>query len=108
MALLSDEEHVTVTGKIASASWPDHLVFGEGDGRLDTIDALARRMERWQEELGAATVHWREVRTRRDHARYYASRGNPRTHQKRIRAIDWDDFATVPRLAHERGMRAEV
>jgi hypothetical protein len=97
-----------VAGNIASASWPDHLVFGEGDGRLDTIDGLARGMDRWQEELEAATVHWREVRTRRDHARYYASRGNPRTHQKRIRAIDWDDFAVVPRLAHERGMRAEL
>ncbi len=53
-------------------------------------------------------VHWREVRTRRDHARYYASPGNPRTHQRRIREIDWDDFAVVPRLAHERGMRAEL
>ena len=54
------------------------------------------------------TLHWREVRTRRDHARYYASPGNPRTHQRRIREIDWDDFAVVPRLAHERGMRAEL
>ena len=25
---------------VASASWPDHLVFGEEDGRLDTVDAL--------------------------------------------------------------------
>ena len=41
-------------------------------------------------------MHWREVRTRRDHARYYASPGNPRTHQRRIREIDWDDFAVVP------------
>ena len=96
------------SGNIASVSWPDHLVFGEGDGRLATVDALARRMDRWQEELGATTVHWREVRTRRDHARYYASPGNPRTHQRRIREIDWDDFAVVPRLAHERGMRAEL
>jgi hypothetical protein len=96
------------SGNIASVSWPDHLVFGEGDGRLATIDALARRMDRWREELGAVTLHWREVLTRRDHARYYASPGNPRTHQRRIRAIDWDDFAVVPHLAHERGMRAEL
>jgi hypothetical protein len=95
-------------GNIASVSWPDHLVFGEGDGRLATIDAVARRMDRWREELGATTLHWREVRTRRDHARYNASPGNPRTHQRRIREIDWDDFAVVPRLAHERGMRAEL
>ena len=35
---------------IASASWSDHLVFGEGDGRLDTVPALRRRMERWRDE----------------------------------------------------------
>lgn len=97
-----------VSGNIASVSWPDHLVFGEGDGRLATVDALARRMDAWREELGAATLHWREVRTRRDHARFYAAPGNPRTQQQRIRAIDWDDFSVVPRLAHERGMRAEL
>jgi hypothetical protein len=95
-------------GNIASASWPDHLVFGEGDGRLNTVEALARRMDTWREELGATTVQWREVRTRRDHARYYATPGNPRTQQRRIREIDWDDFEVVPRLAHERGMRAEL
>jgi len=95
-------------GNIASVSWPDHLVFGEGDGRLDSIDALARRMERWREELGAGTLHWREVRTRRDQARTFASPGNPRTQERRIREIDWDDFDVVPRLAHEQGMRAAL
>jgi hypothetical protein len=65
-------------------------------------------MDRWREDLGATTLHWREVRTRRDHARYSASPGNPRTQERRIREIDWDDFAAVPRLAHERGMRAEL
>jgi hypothetical protein len=97
-----------MSGNIASVSWPDHLVFGEGDGRLATVAALARRMDNWQAELGATTLHWREVRTRRDHARTYAAPGNPRTQQRRIREIDWDDFAVVPRLAHERGMRAEL
>ncbi len=95
-------------GTIASVSWPDHLVFGEGDGRLTSVDALGRRMDRWQEELGASTLHWREVRTRHTQARTYAARGNPRTHQRIIDTIDWDDFAIVPRLAHERGMRAEL
>ena len=95
-------------GNIASISWPDHLVFGEGDGRLATVEALARRMDTWREELGAGTLHWREVRTRRDHSRYYASPGNPRTQRRRIGEIDWDDFAAVPRLAHERGLRAEL
>jgi hypothetical protein len=95
-------------GNIASVSWPDHLVFGEGDGRLGSVDSLARRMDRWREELGATSLHWREVRTRRDHARTYAAPGNPRTQERRIREIEWDDFAVVPRLAHERGMRAEL
>ena len=95
-------------GTIASASWPDHLVFGEGDGRLATIDALARRMDQWQADLGATTIHWREVRTRRDHARTYAAPDNPRAQERAIRAIDWDDFAVVPALAHERSMRAEL
>ncbi len=97
-----------MAGNIASVSWPDHLVFGEGDGRLTTIDALARRMDRWHEELGATTLHWREVCTRHTQARTYAAPGNPRTHQRVIETIDWDDFAVVPRLAHERGMRAEL
>jgi hypothetical protein len=99
---------VITTGNIASVSWPDHLVFGEGDGQLATVDALARRMDAWRDELGATTLHWREVRTRRDHARFYAARGNPRTQEQRIREIDWDDFAVMPRLAHERGIRAEL
>lgn len=95
-------------GNIASVSWPDHLVFGEGDGRLATVDALERRMDLWQTELGASALHWREVRTRRDHARTYAAPDNPRAQEKAIRAIDWDDFEVVPKLAHERGMRAEL
>jgi hypothetical protein len=95
-------------GNIASVSWPDALVFGEGDGRLLTPDAVARRMDVWREELGATTLHWREVRTRHTQARTYAAADNPRPHQRIIEAIDWDDFAVVPRLAHERGMRAEL
>ncbi len=65
-------------------------------------------MDAWQEELGATTLHWREVRTRHTQARTYAAPGNPRTHQRIINTIDWDDFAVVPRLAHEREMRAEL
>ena len=65
-------------------------------------------MDRWRAELGATALHWREVRTRHTQARTYAASGNPRTHQRTIEAIDWDDFAVVPALAHERGMRAEL
>lgn len=44
-------------GHIASVSWGDHLAFGEGDGRLETPDAVARRLERWRDELGTAHLH---------------------------------------------------
>ena len=40
-------------GNIANSSWPDDPDFGEVDRRLATPDTLARRMDRWQEELGA-------------------------------------------------------
>ena len=49
---------------VASVSWGDHLSFGEGDGRLDTPDALARRMEAWRAGLSAGALHWRALRTR--------------------------------------------
>ena len=92
--------------EVASVSWPDHLVFGEGDGKLDSVDGLSRRMDTWREQLGTETIHWREVRTRSQLSHYYAAPDNPRTQERKIRSIDWDDFAVAPRLAHERGMRA--
>jgi hypothetical protein len=93
---------------VASASWPDHLVFGEGDGKLDTTDALARRMEAWRHELGTSIIHWREVRTRSRYSHYYATPENPRTQESRIASIGWDDFEVVPRLAHSLGMTAQL
>jgi len=93
---------------IASVSWPDHLVFGDGDGKLDTVEGLRRRMEAWQRELGAGIVHWREVRTRMREARYYAAPGNPRTSPRKIRSIRWDDFRVAPEVAHEFGMKAQL
>jgi hypothetical protein len=83
-------------------------VFGEGDGRLATATTVARRLVHRQAEQGASTNHRREVRTRRDHARTYASPDNPPAQERANRANDWDDFAVVPALAHERGMRAEL
>ncbi len=32
-------------GNIANCSWGDHLVFGEGDGLLRTVESLERRMD---------------------------------------------------------------
>jgi len=93
---------------IASVSWPDHLVFGEGDGRLDRVEALGRRMRAWREELGAGILHWREVRTRIGEAHYHAAPGNPRTSPRKIRSIRWDDFRVVTELAHELGIKAQL
>ncbi len=47
---------------IVSVSWGDHLMFGEGDGRLASPDALQRRMERWRDDLGASILHWQALR----------------------------------------------
>jgi len=93
---------------VANASWPDHLVFGIGDGKLDTVEAVERRFATWREQLGTEVVQWREVRTRHDLSHYYASDDNPRTQEKKIQSIDWDDFAVVPRIAHENGMKAHL
>ena len=91
---------------IASASWPDHLVFGEGDGKMDTVDAVQRRMQCWCDQPGARTVHWREVRTRTQEARWYAAPGNPMTQPRKIRSIQCDDLEVVPQLAHELHLKA--
>ena len=93
---------------VASVSWPDHLVFGEGDGKLDTIAGLSRRLVRWRGELAAGTLHWREVRTRMRDSRWHAAPDNPRTQPNKIHSVRWDDFNVVPRLAHELGMQAHV
>ena len=93
---------------VASASWPDHLVFGEGDGKLDTVDAVKRRFSAWRELHGTEIVHWRELRTRRDLSHYYASADNPRAQETKVRSIGWDDLEVIPRIAHENGMKAQL
>ena len=92
-------------GNIANCSWGDHVVFGEGDGLLRTVESLERRMDAWVEELGADTVHWRQGRTGHDDV-YQAARGYGGKKRQLYPPITWDDFEVVPRLARERGMRA--
>lgn len=89
---------------IASVSWGDHLSFGEGEGRLDTPAALARRMSAWRTELDAGVLHWRILRTRIP-GRFYAARGYRHPSQVAAARISWDDFAVVPRLADEAGLQ---
>lgn len=88
---------------IVSVCWGDHLVFGEGDGRLATPDALRRRMEHWRTTLGASTVHWRAMRTR-IRGRFSAARGRRHPTRQRTRDVAWDDFDVVPRLARRCGL----
>ena len=92
-------------GNIVSVSWGDHLTFGEGDGRLTTPRALQRRMERWRDDLNAATVHWRLTRTHiKGH--YYSARGRHHPLRDQDRTLGWNFFQVVPRLAHSFGMKA--
>jgi hypothetical protein len=88
---------------VVSVSWADHLAFGGGDGRLDTPEAVARRMQAWKSELGAAALHWRMLRTRVP-GRFSAARGYEHPSQAAARRITWDDFAVVPALAREAGL----
>ena len=90
---------------VASVSWGDHLAFGEGDGRLATPDAVARRLVRWRRELGAGALHWRLLRTRIP-GRFQAARGYRHPSQSTAAALGWDDLVEVPALAHAAGLDA--
>jgi hypothetical protein len=90
---------------IVTVSWGDHLTFGEGDGRLDTAEKVARRMHAWRDELDAVAVHWRLLRARIP-GRFSAARGYRHPSLTAARTIGWDDFASVPDLAHEAGLEA--
>jgi hypothetical protein len=91
-------------GNIVSVSWSDHLIFGERDGKLSTIEALTRRMQCWKKELNAGTIHWRCTRDR-IRGRFYEGRG----HQHFFRAgksdLDWNDFEVIPEIAQTHGMQ---
>jgi len=90
---------------IVSVSWGDHIIFGEGDGRLANPDALQRRMIRWRDDLGAAIIHWRVSRMYIK-GRYHIARGHQTKIPAQIQNIDWNDFKVVPCLAHDLGLKA--
>ena len=92
-------------GNIASVSWGDHLMFGEGDGRLDTEDALARRIDRWRDELGAGVLYWRCVRLDISE-NFITADGRPHPYEVRCRGAGIDEIDAVPRLAHGAGLDA--
>lgn len=90
---------------IVSVSWGDHLMFGEVDGRLNTLAAVRRRMDVWREKLGASIIHWRaqgvyverhlHVGDCREHPRFFVGSN-----------LDWNALQSVPELAHEAGLEA--
>ena len=89
---------------IVSVSWSDHLVFGEADGRLTTVEALNRRMEKWREELYATRIHWRCTRDR-IRGRFYTGKGYRHFFKANKPDIDWNDFEVVPEMAHKHDMQ---
>ena len=85
-------------GNIVSVSWSDHLIFGEGDGRLHSLAALSRRIQKWRDELNAGIIHWRFTRDRIK-GRYYNANRHRHFFKAAKSVIDWDDFKLVPELA---------
>lgn len=90
---------------VVSVSWGDHLIFGEGDGRLHTMEALDRRMQKWRNELKAGIIHWRCTRDRIK-GRFYSANRHKHFFKRAKSLIDWNDFKVVPELAHKHGMQA--
>jgi hypothetical protein len=89
---------------IVSVSWGDHLIFGEGDGRLDSLPAVRRRMRSWQTDLGAEIIHWRCTRDRIK-GKFFHAKGYRHFYQARMHAGPYDAFAEVPAIAREMGMK---
>lgn len=90
---------------VASVSWGDHLSFGEGDGRLRTPEAVARGLDRWRDELGVGSIHWRLLRVRIP-GTFQAARGYRHPSQTDAAGLGWDDLTEVPVMAHAAGVSA--
>ena len=89
---------------IVSVSLGDHLIFGEGDGRLDSVPALRRRMRKWKTDLGARIIHWRCTRDKIN-GKFFQGKGYRHFSKSRTRAIQWNDLKEVPQYAHDLGMK---
>ena len=92
---------------IVSVSWGDHLMFGEGDGKLSTPEALQRRMKRWHDDLGATCLHWRQIRSKMS-GYFFAEPDRNQPIEKIKNNLTWDDFEMVPKIAHENRMKADL
>jgi hypothetical protein len=90
---------------IVSVSWPDHLWFGKGEGKLDTLDKVQKRMEIWKRKFKINKIHWRQFRTDLD-GNFFLVKGYTNEYKKIISSIKWDDFQVVPEIAHNFGLKA--
>jgi hypothetical protein len=89
---------------IVSVSWGDHLIFGEGDGKLDALPAVRRRMRKWKTDLHAGIIHWRCTRDNiKGH--FSQARGYRHAYKSRVQAVPWDALKEVPEVAHDMGMK---
>ena len=96
---------ISKPSNIVSVSWGDHLIFGEGDGRLHTMEALNRRMQKWRDELNAGIIHWRCTRDRIK-GRFYSANRHKHFFKTAKSSIGWDDLKLLPESAHKQGMQA--
>ena len=98
------QEYFAYTIARASVSEGDHLIFGEDDGRLETVPALERRMRNWKTDLGAGISHWRCTRNRIN-GQYFQAKGYRHSYRSRTQALQWDDFQEISRLARDSILR---
>jgi len=90
-------------GNVISVSWGDHLVFGEGVGRLATPGDLARRMDVWRDELGATSMHWRENGSYEHLGHLSVARGY-KSRIEEANRVDWDELDVASRTARAAGV----
>ena len=101
----SEIMETTERPNIVSVSWSDHLIFGKGDGRLNSVTSLGRRMGKWLEELDTGIIHWRCTRNRIE-GRFHEARGHQHFFKSKQPNVNWDDFEVVPKLAQNFGIKA--
>jgi len=101
---MSTDHGINKNYNIVSVSWGDHLIFGEGDGRLDALPAVGRRMRKWNTELRAGIIHWRCTRDKIK-GKFFQAGGYRHFYQSRMQAKKYDAFAEVPEIAHDLGMQ---
>jgi len=89
---------------IVSVSWGDHLIFGEGDGRLATPAAVRGRMRHWKKDLAAGIIHWRITRDRIK-GKFSHGRGYRHFSQSRPSTVEWDPYSELPEYAHDIGLK---